>query len=401
MNNLIKIGFLGFFILFFIVLLIYSWIRIKYGFWFFQPVFHTYDLSYYFSPNTIIMKDLPRENKFINFKEIEVLQTNSLKEKYINQITEFTSKNFHRKGSNIFEIKRENFEPYFIGHNYTCFYSFFYKDKLNIYENNIKEEKKLVGFMSTRPLYVQFINNKNTEKIIKLLVYYADYLCVDPEYRKKGMAPQIIQTQEYIQRHSQSSILVSLFKREGEIIKGIVPLCSYFSFCFYREVWSEPKQIKEPYFLEKVDNKNIHIIFEFIKQKKYNFTVFIISELSNILELIKTDNLFIYFLSFHNEKILSIYFFKKSCMQIDNGKEALTCIASIDQTNNPSLFIQGFKNAFWRIVNSPKFNFGYSVIEDISCNNKIIQNIKIKTNPYFFYNYIYPKTPSADVFIVC
>jgi GNAT superfamily N-acetyltransferase len=388
---------------------VYSWIRIKYGFWFFQPVFHTYDLFYYFSPNRIIQKELPRENKFINFKEIEVLQTNSLKDEYIQKITDFISINFHRKGSNIFEIKRETFEPYFIGHNYSCFYSFFYKDKLYDSENNVISQKKLIGFVSTRPLYVQILDNK-TRKTEKMIVYYADYLCVAPEYRKKGIAPQLIQTQEYVQRHSQSRILVSLFKREGEVLKGVVPLCSYFSFCFYRKVWAEPAPIKEPYFLEKVDNKNIHIIFEFMKQKKYNFTVFIISELTNILELIKTNNLFIYFLSLrkNSEDIISVYFFKKSCMQIDNEKEALTCIATIDETNNLSLFIQGFKNAFWRIIHSENQNFGYSVIEDISDNNKIIQNMKIKTDPYiisptsyFLYNYICHKTPSSDVFIVC
>ena len=51
--------------------------------------------------------------------------------------------------------------------------------------------------------------------------------------------------------------------------------------------------------------------------------------------------------------------------------------------------------------------FGFAAIENISHNNIIIQNIKLKTQPliisptaYFFYNFAYPTFKSNKVFII-
>jgi len=57
----------------FIILLIitfFCFIRLKYKFWAIQPVFHFYDLYYWFVSVAIIRKELPEKNKFTNFKNI-------------------------------------------------------------------------------------------------------------------------------------------------------------------------------------------------------------------------------------------------------------------------------------------------------------------------------------------
>jgi hypothetical protein len=60
-----------FIILISIIIIIYTYIRIKYGFWFLQPVFHVYDFWYMFAPPGIINHELPKENRYTNFKNIE------------------------------------------------------------------------------------------------------------------------------------------------------------------------------------------------------------------------------------------------------------------------------------------------------------------------------------------
>ena len=55
------------------------------------------------------------------------------------------------------------------------------------------------------------INNGNKES--KFKAYYVDYLCVDILYRKKNIAPQLIQTHHYNQRHL-IKILLFLSSRE-------------------------------------------------------------------------------------------------------------------------------------------------------------------------------------------
>jgi hypothetical protein len=85
-------------------------------------------------------------------------------------------------------------------------------------------------------------------------------------------------------------------------------------------------------------------------------------------------------------------------------------------------FIQGFKVALWSIIEEKEKEnrkdkkkrqekesgkFGYLVVEDISDNHYIIENIKIKTHPivvsptaYFFYNFAYSPFKSNQILII-
>ena len=105
-----------------------------------------------------------------------------------------------------------------------------------------------------------------------------------------------------------------------------------------------------------------------------------------------------------DDHIISAYFFRKTCVQVEKNMEVLSCFASISKTND-DIFIQGFKISFWKI--SAENNFGFSAIEDISDNDIIINNIKQKTKPiivsptaYFFYNFAYPTFKSNKVLII-
>jgi hypothetical protein len=84
--------------------------------------------------------------------------------------------------------------------------------------------------------------------------------------------------------------------------------------------------------------------------------------------------------------------------------EVLTCFASVCDCDK-NIFVQGFKISFWKIA-AENF-FGFSAIEDISDNNIIIENIKLKTQvaivsptAYFFYNFGYPTFKSDKVLII-
>jgi hypothetical protein len=107
-----------------------------------------------------------------------------------------------------------------------------------------------------------------------------------------------------------------------------------------------------------------------------------------------------------NKNIVSAYFFRKSCINIEAGMEALTCFASINSdSNEKTIFVKGFKICFWEIAY--KNNFGFCVIENISNNNEIIKNLRLNTKPsiksptaYFFYNFAYPTFKPEKCFII-
>ena len=64
------------YILFFgmlLIIVIYIYIRLKFGFWVSQPVFHIYDIGYMINAPGIINDYLPEKNKYTNFKNIETI----------------------------------------------------------------------------------------------------------------------------------------------------------------------------------------------------------------------------------------------------------------------------------------------------------------------------------------
>lgn len=392
------------YILFFgllIILIVYVYIRLKFGFWAIQPVFHIYDLSYMLYSPGIIRHDLPSKNKYTNFKNIDTMLYNEMTNLQIKKMTNFIKQNYLRNKDNIFSPKEENINPYFKSHNDKTFISFYTED---VYMSDVKKgttiiDKKIIGLITSRPVHIQI---NNGDKDAKFDAYYVDYLCVEKSQRKKGIAPQLIQTHHYNQSHINKNIVVSLFKREDELT-GIIPLCVYTTYGFPVTAWSKPFDLDANYILLEINAQNIRYLIDFINKCNDKFDISIITEIANIIELINTKNIFINVIMVDNE-IVCCYFFRKSCVQIEKNMEVLSCFASINNCDN-NIFIQGFKISFWKIAADNYF--GYAAIEDISHNNIIINNLILKTEPsiksptaYFFYNFAYSTFKSNKVIII-
>jgi GNAT superfamily N-acetyltransferase len=344
------------------------------------------------------MLDLPNKNKYTNFKNLTTSVYSQLSDININKFIQFIRLNFLKNKTNSFVPKKENIIPYFKGHNSKSFISLYEVDEniLDVKTNDILPCKKLIGVMTTRPVYILLKGNK-------LDAYYVDYLCVDKNYRKKGIAPEIIQTHEYNQRYLNKNIKISIFKREGKLT-GIVPITVYNTYGFSVKKWNKPYPLHSMYTILEINKQNIHFLEDFIKINRSYFDIIITPELSNIIELIESKNIFIYVILLE-DNIIAAYYFRKTCTLIETDLEVLCCFASINNCMDNNIFISGFKIIFWNIAE--KNRFGYAAIENISHNNIIIENIIIKTKPeiisptaYFFYNFGYTSIPSEKAFII-
>jgi hypothetical protein len=382
----------------------------KYGFWVRQPVFHVYDLWYMIAPPGIIQHELPRENKYTNFKNIETILYKELTDIKLQRFAHFINANYLQNKDNVFIPKPENIVPYFSGHNDKSFVSFYTEKELvsDLKKGTAVEERRIIGSMTSRPIHI-FINKGDNDSFFD--AYYVDYLCVDKNYRKKGVAPQIIQTHNYNQRHLNKKIVVSLFKREEELT-GIVPLCVYSTYGFSMKKWYKPFELHALYKLLEINEQNYHFLLDFIKTNTTQFDIIINTEHSNIIELIKTKNIFVYVLmEGDTNSIKCAYFYRKTCVFYEKGLEVLSCFASINGFHKNELkkgidfFIQGFKISFWKTAE--KNYLVFASIENISHNNLIIENLCMKTTPsiisptaYFFYNFAYHTFKPNKVFIL-
>jgi hypothetical protein len=391
-----------------IIILIFLFIRIKYRFWALQPVFHFYDLYYWFVNVGIIRHELPSTNRYTNFKEIKTYSFDRVPEDNLREFATLVQLNYFRDKDNIYNPQKGNIVPYFEGHNSASFWSFFWKPDvlINVKTNATIDDKLLVGVITSRPLHVT-IYKSHLKTPAKFDVFYVDYLCVRKGFRGKNIAPQLIQTHEYNQCHLNPNISVSLFKRE-EDITGIVPLTIYKTYCFDMKNWNiSPEALHSKVNLLVGDKQNMYYLYNFINETKGKWDITIIPEISNLLKLIDTNNMFIMMLLVEGN-IEAFYIFKKTCTNIEKDKEAISCIASQNgYILTKKEFIQGFKLALWHVLEKQNNHYKFLIIEDVSDNGLIIDNIKIKTYPiatsptaYFFYNFVYSPFKNDRVFIV-
>ena len=402
-----------------LLIVFFLYIRIKFRFWALQPVFHFYDIYYWINNIGIIQEELPSKNRYTNFKNIKTISYDILSEQNIKDFVWIVQLNYLRNNENKFAPNQNNVVPYFKGHNHKSFWSFYTESTLLLDSktNTTISNDKLIAVITGRPLHVTFYKNNGKNKKGELDVYYIDYLCVDKLHRKKNIAPQLIQTHEYNQSHLNRKICVSLFKREEELT-GIIPLTVYKTYCFNMRNWNKPLDLSANIQLLNGDKQNIYYMYNFIneltKEGKWDLTV--LPAISNLMELVTSSNLFIKMLVYNGD-IVATYIFKKTCTFIEKDKEIISCIASFFKSIlKKEEFIQGFKVALWSIIEQKEKEkkkekesnkFGYLVVEDISDNNYIIENIKIKTHPvavsptaYFFYNFAYNPFKSNKILLI-
>jgi len=402
---------LGFIIL--CIILFFLYIRIRYQFWALQPVFHFYDLYYWFVNVGIIRHELPEKNRYTNFLKITTKPIENIDGLTLKEAILLIQLNYLRNKENTYSPKKENIVPYFIGHNCKTYWSYYLEPELLIDNKTGKtiEEKKIIGIITCRPLHVKIMNYYNSRKDSIFDVYYVDYLCVQKNWRKKNIAPQLIQTHEYNQSHLNKNISVSLFKREEELT-GIIPLTVYKTYCFNMRNWITPPFLEAKIKLLTGDKQNMYYFYNFLiettNKSISKFDIVIYPEISNIIELVTTKNLYVKMLIVDGV-IEAVYVFKKTCTFIEKDKEIISLIASIFKENSEltkNEFIQGFKVALWSIIKENK-NFSYLVVENISDNTCIINNLSLKTHPfiispmaYFFYNFAYSPFKSEKCFII-
>ena len=375
--------YIGYYLLFLVIifLMIKFYIYKKYGFWYYQPVFHYYDLHYWLFSIGIINKNLPIPNKFCNFYNIKSINYSDIDNSLIDEIIDFIQKYYYNKNTCKYLPTKTKFSSYFECNNKKSVISLYKKDTLQ-------------AVITSRN-----VNLTLNYKTIPL--YYVDNLCVHNIYRKQGIAPEIIQTHEYNQAHMNNSAQISLFKREGELT-GIVPLTSYFTKQY--KIQDNIKSDKNINII-KITIDNIQLLVNFIFEQKNKYTCIILPDISCLINLIKKETYYVYGY-IDKDKLLSCYFFKDSEMMYNENnteKKALDFFASIRGSQiDKNIFINSLNNI---LINFNK-DYHYLTIEYIGDNilfSHYFSNSKttiISPTAYFLYNYVTKPIVPNKCFII-
>lgn len=372
-----------------IIVVTYMYIKIKYRFWSAQPVFHIYDYHYWLLSPGYINKELPEENKFTNFKNIVITNILKLNKNEQTEIISLLQDHYLKDDSVHFRPEIENIFPYFenIGKESCLCTAYFEKGGFN--SNN------LIGCMLGKPLNV-YTNESNFQ------TYYVEYLCVHKQHRKKGIAPELIQTHDYIQRRTNNHVICSLFKREHNLT-GIVPLCLYTTYGFDLNVIKKEVYVHPGISIIQITKDNINILNEFLVNVKNKYKCFISVGMLNLNKLILTNN-FIVYCVVQKGQVISCHFFRDSCTYYDGNKRVVNNFCNFNNCTMEDVFVY----CYGKIIQKLKKRFHMLLIENNSDSNVLVNKIKITHKPtvisptaYYFYNYLMKPVSPDDFYCIC
>lgn len=394
--------------------LFYLTIKVKHRFWSTQPVFHIYNIFYWLFPPGIIQTKHPTPSKYYD-PTIFHKNFNDVSKYEIEQVVELIKNHYLKSRFALYNPPINGFTSYLTGHREACFLSTVEhtKDLFNYHKREVYKKNTCVSAMTSRPLYVKIQTNKKGGQYENITMSYVDFLCTSKETRKKGITPKIIYSHYLNTRKAKGGCSCFIFKREGPQ-SIFVPLVVYKSYLFDTRKWYGPKKMHPSLKVIKNTPQNLHLLQTFINdsQNKGYFKVLIQPELTNIADLVKTKNLFIYSI-LHNDIIKAVYFFRNAHTSYAlHGQtkllpsiELFCSINSFDDTQY-LLFFNGFTKALQLIIKDHP-EFGLLLIEDISHNGTIMKNVFSKykaysetNNGYYLYNFAMRPVLSSDALII-
>ena len=375
--------------------------KIKYKFWSRQPVFHYHNLWYWLFPPGIIEHIPPKKEKFFD-RSIITTKFDSLTKYQKNSVFNLIHTYYLRDKDVHYSPNKNAVLSYLINHSHPSIISLFYKKKplFDISNQQSIISKKLVSVMTSRILNCHLSNQD-------IFLNYVDYLCVDKNYRKKGIAPKVIYTHCSRVRNNSKN-LIFLFKRETSLT-SIVPLTTYYTYGFDTKYWKYGVRpmVQYPHLI--ITSQNFHLFYHLMEKIKKYFTCTIYPSFSHIQYLIKQKLIFIYII-LHKDEPIACYFFRNPFTFYKKNNiigNSIDCFASFfdKEKLNHVIFSYYFHLSLFKIQQFYQFKF--ILIENISDNNFIIQNIFERYTPiikcptaYYFYNFAYRPQLSDKIFIV-
>lgn len=375
------------------VLIIYiiltAYLRIKMPFWRTQPVFHIYNLKYWLKPPGLINKAPPPVNKFVNLSnnalipvDISAAHAQAQAQASISnsKICKFISDYYVIHESALYNPSEQDILAYLQSNNQPSFFNVYQESPIPFGPS----EREIIGAISGRVLNVT-LNKK--KKRLNFPVYYIDNLCVNPGYRKKGIAPEMIQTMYYRISRENTKVNAYLFKREGQL-NTIVPLVCYNTYAFTMTNFQTDTLLNPAMKLIDIGISQLNLFMAFLKSQLPNFDCIILPDVSSVLNLLKLGKIKIYGILFQGH-LIAVYIFRLLELYYDK-KKASECITILSNCQ-PEILVTGFALS-WLNINAANQS-EIILIEETAHSKTVIKSLDKKTikfkspTAFFLYNY--------------
>jgi len=365
-----------------IVILIKAYFKIKYQFWSRQPVLFYHDLYNLLFNNKVIDKEYPKKNKFYD-KSIKYYRIDKLNNIIKENIYKFIKNNYLTEDNELY-----------LPENVNDIFDYFYSSPSGYISIAYKYDNVISTMMHTPCKCI--MNNK------KMDICYVDWLCVDKENRKKGLASKIIYTHYCNTRYNKvgGDYAISLFKNEG-FASPFVPLVSYKTYFYSLKYWIKDIVLTQSFIkIIKVSEQNFNYLIDLFNKMQNKFKLIVMSDIIRIKYLIEKERLLIYLLLI-DDVPYNFYIYNDTNV-FYNGKKSIELLSSYYSSNIDELLFGFYYSLSLEIK---KNNYEILLINNISDNNNIIKNVKYNYYEssfqyYFLYNYASSSFKSNDTMVI-
>jgi hypothetical protein len=360
-----------------------AYLRVKMHFWRTQPVFHIHNLKYWLNPPGTINTEPPPVNKFVNLKNNTMVNVSDISQNSITTICQFIGDYYVMHESATYKPSEEDILAYLQCSNQPAFFNIYKEDPLPF-----MGDSAMLGVISARLLNVTL---KKKKKALAFPVYYIDNLCVNPGYRKKGIAPEMIQTLYYRISRENPKVNAYLFKREGQL-NAIVPLVTYDTHVFDLGNFKADTLLTAAMPVIEIGPNQMNLFIAFIKEQTPQFDCVVLPDVSSVLHLIKLGKIKIYGILLKGE-LIAVYIFR--ILELYYGeKKAVECITILSTDPEADTLVAGFHMSWEKIKAAAKCEIVFiegtahssGVIQALYANRTVSSIFKSPT-AFFLYNY--------------
>jgi hypothetical protein len=390
----------------FVSLVLFIYIKIRYPFWNTQPVVHTYDYwRRWGTREGHIIHKLPYKSQFYDKEsKVSTIDYSRVSTPEKQQIAVFLQSHYIPTDRLLSTLSVAVLDTYMSGHNAPSFVSVHREMDGHVIggrHGHITNggHGHITGTILSRLIHLYFSEASPTH----IEAYFTEYMCIHRESGGGRVAERLFQTHEYNRRIRNPLIPVSLFRKEGALCEGVVPFIPYMVYTYYmRNLDITP--LPSSFTISRVVKHNtdlVHDIYQTLINpgKLSMFSVCILPDIGNMLALLEKRELFLFCLK-KGEHLYAIYIFRNAQIHYEElDGETLEFVASIQNTDNPRIFMSGFAHSLRDIL---KENRRYKMIRMSSIgHNQLIlskwreyhHSVLETPGALYLYNYVSPKMP--------
>jgi len=378
-------------VIFFFILFIFAYIRIRYPFWSLQPVFHTYDVLRRWTREPGAISTKWQSTKFWNPARVKTQSFLDLDNDDMARLLNLLQCYYVSSERVTFTIDDALLRLLCSHHvSAPCWVSF---------HQPLALVDKLDGGMIAYP--VRMVTAFGDPQMTSLF-YWEFIVGTSDDLTMRSL----IQTHEANQRRYSPEILASLFRKDVALSEGIVPLVSFTvtHFELVKSRIQRPPLMPHCTVTKVQPDVLIDLLFD-LTQSPFDLLLF--PDWTAWQARIEHKHWFVYSLqNVNTQDILALYVFRDSRLVYEDGGSVLECMATMSFLTpaQDKLFFAGWLHALYDIL---QFYGGGGdtlglAIPNLGHNAKLIQSWTWKYQPistyeaaFYLYNYVVPEMPLA------